>query len=197
MRGTIKYYDRNDTLKLTLNQYPYYTELGDLKDWVWDYNQQYGKINTFRRAKGDYELLIGVAGDSKTQHDILTDIFSADIIAGSPGRLEINGWSLQCYIVEAEHAFANDLDRQNKYAVLSVNSTWVRKKTTSYNGAPEGGGGGGTDLGQSADFTVIDLGAEYEINPEEFYSMGRATPFMGKKVKGKILHTYVGGKQIF
>ena len=57
--------------------------------------------------------------------------------------------------------------------------------------------GGGTDLGQSADFTVIDLGAEYEINPEEFYSMGRATPFTGKKVKGKILHTYVGGKQIF
>ena len=57
--------------------------------------------------------------------------------------------------------------------------------------------GGGTDLGQSADFTVINLGAEYEINPEEFYSMGRATPFTGKKVKGKILHTYVGGKQIF
>ena len=57
--------------------------------------------------------------------------------------------------------------------------------------------GGGTDIGQSADFTVIDLNAEYEINPEEFYSMGRATPFTGKKVKGKILHTYVGGKQIF
>ncbi len=57
--------------------------------------------------------------------------------------------------------------------------------------------GGGTDIGQSADFTVIDLNAEYEIRPEEFYSMGRATPFAGKKVQGKILHTYVGGKQIF
>lgn len=57
--------------------------------------------------------------------------------------------------------------------------------------------GGGTDLGQSADFTVIDLDAEYEINPEEFYSMGRATPFTGKKVKGKIIHTFVDGKKIF
>ena len=57
--------------------------------------------------------------------------------------------------------------------------------------------GGGTDEGQSADFTVIDLDAEYEINPDEFYSMGKATPFEGFKVKGKIMHTYIGGKEIF
>ena len=57
--------------------------------------------------------------------------------------------------------------------------------------------GGGTDIGESADFTVIDLNAEYEINPKEFYSKGRATPFTGKKVKGKIIHTFVGGKKIF
>ena len=57
--------------------------------------------------------------------------------------------------------------------------------------------GGGTDEGQGADFTVVDLDAEYEINPDEFYSMGRATPFEGYKVKGKIMHTYVGGEKIF
>ena len=56
---------------------------------------------------------------------------------------------------------------------------------------------GGTDEGESADFTVIDLETEYEINPEDFYSMGKATPFEGFKVKGKIMHTYVGGKEIF
>ena len=57
--------------------------------------------------------------------------------------------------------------------------------------------GGGTNEGQSADFTVVDLNAEYEINPDEFYSMGKATPFEGFKVKGKIVHTYVGGEKIF
>ena len=56
---------------------------------------------------------------------------------------------------------------------------------------------GGTDEGQQADFCVIDLDEEYIINPDEFYSMGRATPFIGKKVKGRIVHTFVGGKQIF
>ena len=57
--------------------------------------------------------------------------------------------------------------------------------------------GGGTDEGQSADFTVVDLNAEYTINSDEFYSMGKATPFEGYKVKGKIMHTYVGGEKIF
>ena len=57
--------------------------------------------------------------------------------------------------------------------------------------------GGGTDEGQSADFTVVDLNAEYEINPDDFYSMGKATPFEGYKVKGRIVHTYIGGEKIF
>lgn len=161
MRGTIKYYDHNNVLKLTLNQYPYYTELGDLKDWSWAYNQQFGKINTFRRAKQTYELLIGIAGNSKAQHDALTDIFSADIIAESPGRLVINDWSLPCYIVEAEHAFAADLDRQNKYVVLSTTSTWVRTATKSYNGIP-GGGGAELDFGRDYSYEEGILGRGYD-----------------------------------
>lgn len=56
---------------------------------------------------------------------------------------------------------------------------------------------GGTDEGQQADFCVIDLESEYTINPDEFYSMGKATPFEGYKVKGKVLHTYVKGEKIF
>ena len=56
---------------------------------------------------------------------------------------------------------------------------------------------GGTDEGQQADFCVIDLESEYEIRSEDFYSMGKATPFEGKKVKGKILHTYIKGEKIF
>ena len=47
------------------------------------------------------------------------------------------------------------------------------------------------------DFSVWDLSAEYEINPEEFLSMGRATPFAGKKVFGKCLATYKDGKIVF
>ena len=56
---------------------------------------------------------------------------------------------------------------------------------------------GGTDGNDQADFCVVDLNSEYTINPEEFYSMGKATPFEGFKVKGRIIHTYVKGERIF
>ena len=46
------------------------------------------------------------------------------------------------------------------------------------------------------DFSVWDLSAEYEIEPEKFKSMGRATPFAGEKVFGKCLATFYNGKNI-
>ena len=48
--------------------------------------------------------------------------------------------------------------------------------------------------GKPANFTVFDLDKEYEINPEEFISMGRATPFEGYKVFGECLMTVCNGK---
>lgn len=55
---------------------------------------------------------------------------------------------------------------------------------------------GGTNVGDSADFCVVDLEEEFEINPENFLSKGKATPFAGQKVFGKIIKTFVGGKQV-
>ena len=43
-------------------------------------------------------------------------------------------------------------------------------------------------------FTVFDLDNEYEINPEEFLSMGKATPFEGKTVRGRCLLTVYDGR---
>lgn len=56
---------------------------------------------------------------------------------------------------------------------------------------------GGTNEGDKADFIVVDLDEEYTINSEDFYSMGRATPFDGYKVYGKVLHAYINGNEIF
>ncbi len=55
---------------------------------------------------------------------------------------------------------------------------------------------GGTNVGDSADFCVVDLEEEFEIDPESFLSKGKATPFAGQKVFGKIINTFVGGKQV-
>ncbi len=47
------------------------------------------------------------------------------------------------------------------------------------------------------DFTVWDLESNYCINPDEFLSMGRATPFAGTEVSGSCILTVCGGKKVF
>ena len=47
------------------------------------------------------------------------------------------------------------------------------------------------------DYSVWDLNAEYEIDPADFASKGKATPFAGWKVFGKCVKTVCGGKTVF
>ena len=160
MRDKIYYYDRNNVLQLTLNEYPYYSEPSDLKDWLWGFNEQFGEINTFYRAKVEYELVIGIAGEYLPAHDALCDIFSADVIANEPGYIELRGWRLPCYIVEAGYEYGLSVDRKATFRVRSVNSTWIRTNTKIYNGVP-GGGLGGEDLGRDYTYTEGLLGRGY------------------------------------
>ncbi len=44
------------------------------------------------------------------------------------------------------------------------------------------------------DFTIFETDTEYVINPDDFLSMGRATPFEGWKVRGRCLLTVCDGK---
>lgn len=52
-------------------------------------------------------------------------------------------------------------------------------------------------VGQPADITVFDLDEEYTINPDDFLSKGRSTPFEGRKVFGKCLMTMVNGEIVY
>ncbi|MBE7091080.1 MAG: dihydroorotase [Clostridiales bacterium] len=45
--------------------------------------------------------------------------------------------------------------------------------------------------------TVFDLETEFTVNPEEFLSKGRATPFQGEKLFGVCECTYLGSEEIY
>ncbi len=53
------------------------------------------------------------------------------------------------------------------------------------------------EVGNPADFTVFDLEEEYEINPKDFLSQGKATPFLKEKVFGKCKITVCSGKIVY
>jgi len=48
-----------------------------------------------------------------------------------------------------------------------------------------------------SDFTVWDLDAEYEVDPDEFASMGKASTFTGWKVQGRCKATVCDGKLVY
>ena len=57
--------------------------------------------------------------------------------------------------------------------------------------------GGAIEAGKPADLAVFDTDTEYKIDPAEFASMGRATPFEGWRVKGKCLMTVCAGRTVW
>jgi dihydroorotase len=50
--------------------------------------------------------------------------------------------------------------------------------------------------GYDADLTVVDLTKKFTINPADFYSKAKYSPFDGWKVTGKPVQTWVGGNLI-
>jgi len=53
------------------------------------------------------------------------------------------------------------------------------------------------DPGQAADLTIFDLNAEWTVDPEQFLSLGRATPFAGDRVFGRCELTLAGGETVW
>jgi dihydroorotase len=56
---------------------------------------------------------------------------------------------------------------------------------------------GGLEAGDDADLTIIDLESERVVDPAEFLSMGRSTPFTGMTLRGEAVLTMVGGEIVF
>ncbi len=55
----------------------------------------------------------------------------------------------------------------------------------------------GVEVGKPADLCVFDPNEEWTIDPREFASMGRATPFEGWKVSGRVKMTICDGEIVF
>jgi len=51
--------------------------------------------------------------------------------------------------------------------------------------------------GRAADITIINPNDSYIIDSQSFASLGKNTPFHGKRVKGRVVYTIVGGKTVY
>ncbi|URL61125.1 dihydroorotase [uncultured bacterium] len=56
---------------------------------------------------------------------------------------------------------------------------------------------GQLQIGDPADLTIMDLDHPYRISAKDFLSKGKNSPFIGEKVYGKTLATFVNGKRAY
>ena len=56
---------------------------------------------------------------------------------------------------------------------------------------------GSIEVGKIADITIFDPDEEYVYKKENIVSKAKNTPFIGKKLKGKVKYTIVGGKVVY
>lgn len=97
-------------------------------------------------------------------------------------------------VVGLETAFAVCYTKLVKTGVISLEKLI---ELLSVNARKRFGIGTKIAVGEPADLTVFDLNEEYEINPKDFLSMGKASPFTGEKVFGKCKLTMVGGRIVW
>lgn len=57
--------------------------------------------------------------------------------------------------------------------------------------------GGSLNVGAAADLVLVDRGREWVVDPEQFHSKGRNTPFAGWRLRGQVAMTVVGGRVVY
>jgi dihydroorotase len=97
-------------------------------------------------------------------------------------------------IVGLETAFSLTLGLVEE-GVLSLEQ--AVEKLTSAPAAAFGLKKGTLAVGADADVTIVDQQAQWVVDPAKFRSKSRNTPFVGWKVKGRVLTTIVGGRVVF
>lgn len=57
--------------------------------------------------------------------------------------------------------------------------------------------GGKIEEGQVADLALLDLDTKWTVNPDDFETTGRATPFEGWELQGKNILTICEGEIVY
>ena len=82
------------------------------------------------------------------------------------------------YISIQRQLFQNDFNFRNKYIPQRDEDYYIHDN-------------------MNANLNIIDLKKEYTVDTSEFLSKGKATPFEGEKLRGKIVRTILNGKTIW
>lgn len=145
-----------------------------------------GRVNPPLRAEEDRQAVIraifdGTADAIATDHAPHT---AADKAGGSPGFVGLETAFAVCR-TELVEPGRLDLPRLSK--LMSASPARILGLADR----------GRIAVGMRADLAIIDPEAQFTVDPSRFKSRGKNTPFVGRKLKGKILATLSLGRVVY
>ncbi len=142
-------------------------------------------VNPPLRADDDCDMLIEALRDG-TIDVIATDHAPhtmEDKAAGSPGFTGLETAYAVCNTVLVKH---NDFAPQKLSQLMSANPARILGLTK-----------GLLKSGYTADLTLVDPEEEWGVDSRLFCSKGKATPFEGKELTGKVKGLFLAGRKVF
>jgi dihydroorotase len=139
----------------------------------------FGRVNPSLRSEADRQAIIAALHDG-TIDAIATDHAphsEADKAAGSPGFTGLETAFAVC------HSHLADIDLRRLSALMSANPARILGLQDR----------GRIAEGLRADLVIVDTEAKWKVQPEQFKSRGKCSPFAGKELRGKVLMTLNGG----
>lgn len=175
---------KNDGVDITCETGPHYLVLSD-KDL-----QEHGrfKMNPPLRDKSDKDALIQGVLDG-TIDMIATDHAPHSAEEKSKGLEKSN-----MGVVGIETAFSVMYTHFVKTNIISLEKL---VELLSINANKRFNIGSEIAVGKKADLTVFDLNKKYTVNPDDFLSMGKSTPFENMEVYGKCKMTICNGNVVW
>lgn len=172
--------------RLSAGTFPHYFTLTE--EEILGYNT-FGKVNPPLRTKKDAEALkqgiysgvIDVIASGHTPASIDRKLVEFDLAACGISSLE-TAFPVSFSALCNDKFSLSDLCRvmsKRPAEILGLDKKGVIKK------------------GNDADLVICDINNDFEIKGSEFISKAKYTPYEGKRVKGKVLKTFVGGKVVF
>ena len=152
---------------------------------LWFCDSDY-RVNPPIRAKEDREFLIrsiqnGYVDAIATDHAPHTQ---KDKENGAPGMVGLETALAVC-LSALYHT--RELGLSDLLKKLTINPACILRLPTK----------GRLSIGSDGDVVIFDPEEEWTIDPERFASKGRNTPFAGRKVKGRVKYTIVGGVVVY
>ncbi|MBU4193902.1 MAG: dihydroorotase [Actinobacteria bacterium] len=176
-------------VRVTCEVAPHHFSLDDSMLVSYDTNL---KMNPPLRSRGDVEaLLTGLA-------DGTIDVIATDHAPHASHEKETEFDRAQFGVVGLETCLALVLTKVVDPGVLSLEDAIARLTEAPARIMDMGRWGYGTALTEGDDANLVVFNPEYEwtVDPEEFMSRSRNTPYAGWNVRGKVLHTVFKGRLV-